>query len=92
MRVIRDDLWLCVDCMIAAVNGDYSGLDYAYGDDAEKRAGDINDGLEALGIGLVPNFDCDTDEGHREFSRCGCDCCGSGLAGEMYRFAVLGDG
>ena len=31
MKIIRDGLWLCQDCMIIAVNGDYTGLDYSYG-------------------------------------------------------------
>jgi hypothetical protein len=31
MRIVRDDLWLCVDCLFVAVNGDYTGLDYHYG-------------------------------------------------------------
>ncbi len=33
MEVIRDEIPLCSDCMIAAVNGDFSGLDYHYGSD-----------------------------------------------------------
>jgi hypothetical protein len=31
MQVIRDEIPLCADCMIAAVNGDFTGLDYHYG-------------------------------------------------------------
>ena len=37
MMIVRDELWLCDDCMIAAVNGDFTGLDYHYGKDADKR-------------------------------------------------------
>ena len=31
MKIIRDDIQLCTDCTIAAVNGDFTGLDYHYG-------------------------------------------------------------
>ena len=85
MQVIQDDLWFCVDCVMVAVNGDYSGID----DDARVAA--IDAGLERLGPNVVPDFDSDTGEGHQEFSGCGCACCGSPLAGEMHRFAVLGE-
>jgi hypothetical protein len=90
MRVVRDDLWLCVDCMLYAVNGDTSGID-----DAAREAR-VVEGVNALGAHLSANWDNDEEtgeitEGHREFSRCGCDACGSRLAGEMHRFAVLGE-
>lgn len=86
MEIIRE-LWLCVDCTIVACNGDYSGIE----DDA--RIAKINAGFDALAkIGHVsPNFDSETEEGIREFSSCGCDCCGSRLAGTMHRFAILGE-
>lgn len=94
MRVVRDDLWLCVDCLLATVNGDLSGVEYSHGVGTPKtaaRCAEIEAGLDALGPHLVPDFDTDTGEGHEEFSACGCDCCGSPLAGEMHRFAILGD-
>lgn len=88
MKIIRDNLWLCVDCLFIAVNGDSSGID------DPSRLAACNEGIARLGPGLVPDWDSDESgeitEGHREFSRCGCDCCGSRLAGEMHRFAVLG--
>jgi len=31
VKVIRDGILLCEDCLIAAVNGDFTGLDYHYG-------------------------------------------------------------
>jgi hypothetical protein len=79
-----------------AVNGDATGLDYHYSpEEASKRLAAIEAGLDALGPHLVPDFDLESDDedkrGHREFSSCGCDCCGSHLAGEFHRFAVLGD-
>ncbi len=91
MQVIQDDLWLCPDCLQAAVNDDYSGLDYYYDEDeAKQREAEIRAGLQQLGPHLVMDCDQETGEGHREFSSCGCDCCGSSLAGEFHRFAVLG--
>lgn len=96
MIVVRDDLWLCVDCLMIAVNGDASGLDYSYGEKTNERLKAIEAGLGALGPHLVPDFDLESDDedkrGHRDFSWCGCDCCGSRLGGEFHRFAVLGEG
>ncbi len=92
MNVVRDDLWLCVDCLMVAVNGDASGLDYSYGEEeAVEKLAAIEAGLERLGAHLVPDFDSETGEGHEEFSARGCDCCLSHLAGELHRFAILGD-
>lgn len=31
MEIVRDNLLLCDDCLFAAVNGDFTGLDYHYG-------------------------------------------------------------
>jgi hypothetical protein len=85
MKVIQDDLWLCLDCTIVAVNGDTSEMD-------EDRAAEVEAGLDRLGQHLVPDFDVDKGEGHEEFSQRTCDSCGSSLAGEHHRFAVLGEG
>lgn len=85
MKVVRDDLWLCVDCTLAAVNGDAGDMD------DPKRVDAVYAGLDELGPHLVPDFDSESDVGIREFSACGCDCCGSGLAGTMHRFAILGE-
>lgn len=92
MDIVQDNLWLCDDCMIAAVNDDYTGIDYSYSGAADKRVAEIQAGLVELGPHLVPNFDSDTGDGYQEFARParGCDCCGSKLAGSFYRFAVLG--
>ena len=89
MIVIRDDLWLCVDCLMFACNGDTSGVT-DYPNEPDKRIKEVIDGVTALGEHLVPDFDSETEEGIRDFSSCGCDACGSGLAGTMHRFAVLG--
>lgn len=91
MYVDRDDIWLCPECTIAAVNGDFTGLDYHYSEpETTERMNAITAGLEQLGPHLVPDFDSETGDGHEEFSHRGCDCCGSGLAGEFHRFAILG--
>lgn len=90
MKVVRDNLWLCVDCLFAAVNGDFSGMDGAHGDKAPARIKEVEEGLVRLGPHLVPDFDSETDKGIREFSSCGCSCCNSRLAGTMHRFAILG--
>lgn len=84
MKVAQDNLWLCVDCTLYACNGDLSGIQ----EEAQEQA--VMQGVDALGMHLVPDFDSETGEGHEEFSNCGCDGCGSGLAGEMHRFAILG--
>jgi len=84
MNVIRDDLWFCVDCMFYAVNGDLPT------DSTPEEDARIESGASKLGPNVVPDFDTETDEGHEDFARYGCDCCGSRLAGEMYRFAILG--
>lgn len=72
----RIELWLCDDCMIAEVNGDYSGLDYSYGErEAEQREREINEGLHDLHKqgGLWPDdFDSsDPDSLQRECRACG---------------------
>ena len=89
VKIVQDDLWLCVDCTMAAVNGDFTALDNDP-ESADTRQAEIVAGLERLGPHLVPDYDSETDAGLREFSSCGCDCCESSLAGHMHRFAVLG--
>lgn len=84
MKLINDDLWLCEDCTMAAVNDDYTGLDYAYSkEEAEARMEDIIEGLAEL-PGLVPM------DGEDEFSTRACDCCGTPLGGRRHRFGQLG--
>ena len=92
MRVIQDNIWLCADCLQAAVNDDYTGLDYYYREpEATRRMKDIERGLRNLGPNLVCDFDGESGEGIEEFSSLGCDCCGTALRGTMHRFAILGE-
>lgn len=93
VTVTHDDLWLCPTCAIAAVNGDFSGIDNEPNEErreAEYKA--VCDGLDALGkLGnLVPDYDSETGEGTNEFSSLRCDCC-DGLPGSRTRFAILGE-
>ncbi len=87
MKVDLENLWLCQDCVQAAVNGDFTGLDYSYEEDeAEDRMREIESGLETLGPNLVIDFDenntwhqCD-DCNHRfidEAESTACHECGS---------------
>lgn len=101
MRVIRDGILLCDDCLIVAVNGDYSGLDYHYGTGmhagrkvgptAEERKAEIDAGLERLGPNLVPDHDSETGKGVHEHSSWPCGCCGTKLHGQRHEFAILGE-
>lgn len=50
MKVITDDIWLCPDCMIFAVNGDLPA------DTGIARDMEIEDGVARLGQNLVPDF------------------------------------
>jgi len=88
MKVIRDDIWLCQGCTVAACNDDYTGFR------TDAAIARTQAGLERLGPHLVPDFDSGSEEddnGIEPFSRRGCDCCKSGLAGELHRFAILGE-
>lgn len=64
MKVIQDDLWLCTDCLMAAVNDDYSGLDYYYKEpEATERMNKIKAGLHRLGPHLVCDVNPETWDG-----------------------------
>jgi hypothetical protein len=97
-RVTHDDLWLCDDCTIMAVNGDDSALDNMRPEDAERRRAEMSAGFEHLAtLGhLVSDDDGETGDGREEFSNRPCACCESGrgstrIAGSRTRFAILGD-
>jgi hypothetical protein len=84
VTILRDNLWLCSDCTIAAVNGDTSGC-------SEEDAAAAETGLARLGPGLVPDFDSETKEGMHDFAGWRCDCCTTRLAGARRRFSVIGE-
>ena len=88
MKVKIENLAFCPDCTMAAVNGDYTGLDYHYSaDESEKREQEIKAGLAALGGPVYYDDSRESDE----FSARRCDCCGSALAGRRDYFVVLGE-
>ncbi len=102
MAIERDEIELCTECMIVAVNGDYQAIDEYHGrgehpgrgelrDGAKERAAVIDAGLAKLGPNLVPSFDSETGKGIEEFSTWPCECCGSALAGSRHQFATLGE-
>lgn len=93
MKVINDNLWLCTDCTIAAVNNDISNL-------SPERANRIDDGLKRLGPNLTPSFDQelfddsahDTDamvEFGIAYSRLTCSCCRESYFGDHHRFSLI---
>lgn len=95
--VTHDGLKLCDDCTIAAVNGDFTGLDYHYsgGDDPEgeacKRQAEIVAGLERLGaLGHLVCESTEDDDDGPGFSWSPCACCESRLGGNRTMFVILG--
>jgi hypothetical protein len=86
MKVIIENLALCEDCTFAAVNDDYSGLDYHYTEkESEIRYNEITTGLTKLGSGLCYDSTREDDE----FSTRTCDCCKTRLAGKRVPFIVV---
>lgn len=83
MRILFDDIALCEDCTILAVNDDASGL-------TEEREAHCRAGLAKLGPHLVSNFNSENGEGYQEFSMRVCDACKTRLGGSRHRFAILG--
>lgn len=81
-RIVSTDIWACQDCLFAAVNGSYEGLDAA-------RTADVKDAIAAYDGTLAPDFDSETGDGIDEFSRSACDVCQSHLAGSRHRFCTL---
>jgi hypothetical protein len=92
MKVVRDDLWLCDDCTIYAVNDDLSGIDYYLsGAEADKRVKDVKKGVHSLGRNLVIASDSESGKGQKEFSSRPCDACHQpNAAGARTEFAILG--
>lgn len=94
MMRIKRVVWLCEDCLFAAVNDDYSGTTALTREAEEKRARDVKRGLRRLPH-LVPHFDSEKEGEHRD--ECGvydgggkCCCCGVAWGwAKWHRFAVL---
>ena len=85
-KVFQDDLWFCTDCLHAAVNNDYTGLDYYLNEpEATNRMNQIKEGLAKLPG--YPVYIGNDDE----FSTRPCDCCGEKLHGERFEFNLLID-
>lgn len=87
MKINVENLALCQDCTIVAVNGDYSSLDYHYNEqEAAERVTAIDTGLDKLSkLGHLCHSGLDYDE----FSWRTCDCCGSRLGGQRDFFHTL---
>lgn len=78
------EIWLCVECMYADVNGELP-------EDGE-RAREIEEGFKRLRSegDVFPNFGGEDEyDGYDEFSWAPCDCCGSDLGGSRYRYALF---
>jgi hypothetical protein len=77
--------WLCDDCTIAEVNGDYSGM-------SDERAAEVAYAFRRFGaqVGgyLAANFDVDTGDGYEEFWQKKCSICQSG-PGRRHRFTIF---
>lgn len=84
MRIVQDDLWLCADCLLVAVNGDDSSV-------PADRLDAVRNGVDRLGAHLVPDFDTETQDGVQEFARLTCAACEDWRAGSRHRFAILGE-
>lgn len=70
-------LLICDDCLIAASNNDYTGMDLV----TETR---VRAGLERLAVNEHVVHVVGIDE-YAPFSSCRCDCCLTQLAGRRHR-------
>lgn len=87
MRILRAAIWACDDCTMYLCNGDLSGVD----DDARVKR--IENGCDAQGPHIVPNFDSEARTGMQTECYDGeCDFCGIDDAVNLHRFAELGEG
>jgi hypothetical protein len=84
-KIIDDEFYVCSDCLMIIANDDASSLDYYYEDKADAREQEIRDAIDAVD-GTICAGDSDRD---LEFSRNGCECCGSRLAGTLHHCVVL---
>lgn len=86
-KVNIEDLALCTDCTMAAVNNDFSSLSLLDPKEENKLIRAITSGLNELScLGyLVPDSNREGDE----FSTRQCDCCKTKLAGRREYFCTL---
>lgn len=99
MKVVRDNLWFCPCCTLAAVNGDTCDCGPCPVEGtAMTHAEDVTDNLNRLAEEghVCPDWQSDDDtgeitEGHEDFSWRGCDCCytNGNKGGEFHRFCII---
>jgi hypothetical protein len=82
MRVIADNLWVCVDCIQFIANGELP--------DDSKRSTAIIAGHERELPAIWVNGGSELPTDQREFSWRPCACCGSKLGGDRYPAALIG--
>ncbi len=70
---------VCEDCAMVLINGDYSGIEYAFTNpsESEKRIKEVQ-----VGVTNMPPVVYNGD--HDEFSWSPCECCGSTLGGKRF--------
>lgn len=79
-EIIAENLGVCLDCVQAIVNDDFTGLQYHHDQfNADRREKEIRDGIQRLSkIGYI----ClDETRDMDEFSINPCECCGAKLYG-----------
>jgi len=74
------ELWVCVDCMLTREQGEMP----------EDRDQDREPWSKITNLDVAANWDSndEADKGHLDFSDRWCDACGTGLAGDRYRYAA----
>lgn len=97
MKIIQSDIWFCEYCTEYAINDDLTSIDFSYrGEESEKKAKEVKEGVQKFGCHLVPDHhnggDITAMSGFDDHSQKPCAACGDKLHGSRYRFAVLGEG
>lgn len=84
---IRSEHRVCPDCHDLHVGGDATSFDYHYGDEADQRIAECEDGLAELcgedGVMVGGSEEVD------EFSWSPCECCGCTFGGMRHHVAIL---
>lgn len=88
-NIIDDNFMVCVDCISAIANDDYTGLDFHYDEnESQKRELEIRNGINEVNGYIV----CGDSVRDSDFSTRRCDCCGSTLHGARYHCVVFSKG